>query len=95
MKKNFALILVSMLCAVLLVLSSCAAPGNVPDTDNSGTAGNRPASGSVTPDNTESSGRSDGRETSGRPEQPGEQKSLSFISPAREIQQPLPKELPT
>ena len=35
MKKNFAPIFISLLCAVLLVLASCTAPGNVPNTDNS------------------------------------------------------------
>ena len=36
MKKNFALIFVSLLCAVLFVLSSCTTPGNVPNKENSG-----------------------------------------------------------
>ena len=40
MKKNFALIFVSLLCAVLFVLSSCTTPGNVPNKDNSGTREN-------------------------------------------------------
>ena len=40
MKKNFVLIFVSLLCAVLFVLSSCTTPGNVPNKDNSGTREN-------------------------------------------------------
>lgn len=40
MKKNFALIFVSLLCAVLFVLLSCTTPGNVPNKDNAGTREN-------------------------------------------------------
>ena len=40
MKKNFALIFVSLLCAVLFALSSCTTPGNVPSKDNAGTSEN-------------------------------------------------------
>ena len=40
MKKNFALIFVSLLCAVLFALSSCTTPGNVPNKDNAGTSEN-------------------------------------------------------
>ena len=40
MKKNFVLIFVSLLCAALLLLSSCTTPGNVPNKDNAGTSEN-------------------------------------------------------
>lgn len=63
MKKNFALIFVSLLCAVLLALSSCTTPGDVPNTDNSGTSGNTEGNNTTNtgsperdPDSTEKSG---------------------------------------
>lgn len=40
MKKTFALIFVSLLCAVLFVLSSCTTPGNDTNKDNTGTREN-------------------------------------------------------
>ena len=63
MKKNLALIFVSLLCTLLLVLSSCTTPGNVPNKDNSGTRENTEetnttdtGSSEKEPDSTEKSG---------------------------------------
>ena len=40
MKKNYMLIFVSLLCAVLFLLSSCTTPGNDTNKDNAGTSEN-------------------------------------------------------
>ena len=74
MKKNYMLIFVSLLCAVLLVLSSCTTPGNVPNKDNAGTRENTEETNTTDTGSSTNTDRSEQPANSEITEQPEEPK---------------------
>ena len=68
MKKNFALIFIPLLCAVLFALSSCATPGEAPNAGAGGTNGST--------ENTEKPETPGNPENTGNSEQPQKSKIL-------------------